>query len=259
MSKVLILSAWLSFLGLVMSNATTAESFSENMQSETEHPQKMTTEQLRDLFLLSLPHDSVTPTKESYEDVRAADLNSDGEWELILSLNRGDVNVCSQVLQYNQNDGSFSEWHFAGGGLCNYTVRGDYLISSYRDHAIWHQDIYKMASGKPELYITDSCVGCDEVRRKTYRPDGTPVKTLVSDDIDFEKRIPLKAKITTGRARIFSSADQNCSTKKYLIRGDEITLLDYYRSPDDTDWAQFRFDGPKTITEGWLRYSDFDR
>jgi hypothetical protein len=208
---------------------------------------------------LSLPDSFTSQIDDLYDDAYVEDVDGNGQLEVVFNLVGGQVNQCFRILHYNNVNRSLSEWIFKDGSFCNPVNKGKYLVSSYRDGAIWHEDIYSMANGKPELYISDSCVGCDQVRRKTYRPEGTPVKVLVSDHGDFEKRIPLKAKITSARARIFSSADPNTSTKKYLIRGDEITLLDYYRSPDDTDWAEFRFEDPKTTTEGWLRHSDIDR
>jgi hypothetical protein len=210
------------------------------------------------LYTPSLPADFMSQVDGLYSDVHIDDLNGDGEWELVFDLVGSDVNHCSKVLHYNENDHSFSEWLFKGGGLCNPISRGAFLISSYRDGASWTEDVYIMKDGKPDLHITDSCVGCYEVRRKMYVPGKQPVKVLVTDDVEFERRIPLKASVTSLRAKVFSFPDSSWPTKKYLIRGDKITLIDFDKSKDGQYWAEFRFIGANVTTVGWLKYSDLE-
>jgi hypothetical protein len=210
------------------------------------------------LYKLSLPVGFMSQVDGLYSDVYVDDLNGNGKRELVFDLIGSDVNHCSKVLHYNENDRSFSEWLFKGGGLCNPISRGRFLISSYRDGASWTEDVYTLKNGKPEIHITDSCVGCSEVRRKMYTPGKQPVKVLVSDHIEFERRIPLTASITSPRARVFSSPDSNWPTKKYLIRGDEITLVEFDKSEDGEDWAEFKFIGTDVATDGWVKYSDLE-
>lgn len=209
-------------------------------------------------YMLSLPVDFMSQVYGLYSDVYVDDLNGDGKWELVFDLIGNDVNHCFKVLHYNEDDRSFSEWLFKGLGLCNPIRRGRFLISSYREGASWTEDVYAMKNGKPEIHITDRCVGCYEVRRKIYIPGKQPVKVLVSNDIEFERRISLKASVTSLRARIFSFPDSGWPTEKYLIRGDEITLVDFDKSKDGQDSAEFNFIGDNVKTDGWLKYSDLE-
>lgn len=248
----------LLFFSIFMSGAATAKLQSKILKIKSKNPLEVSVLMQGESYALSLPASFMSQVDGQYSDVYVDDLNGDGELELVFALNESDANNCSKVLYYNESELSFSEWHFKGGVLCNHTSRGRFLISSYRDGAIWSEDVYIMKNGKPEIYITDSCVGCSEVRRQLYLPGKKTEKILVSDDIKFEKRIPLKASVISTRARVFSSPDLNWPTQKYLIRGDEITLVDFDKSNDGQDWAEFRFDGPKVTTRGWLKYSDLE-
>lgn len=228
------------------------------LKVESKNPLKVSASMQGGSYMLSLPVDFMSQVDGLYSDVYIDDLSGDGKWELVFNLTGSDVNRCSKILHYNENDRSFSEWLFKGGGLCNPTSRGRFLISSYRDGASWTEDVYTMENGKPEIHITDSCVGCYEVRRKMYSLGEKPVKVLVSNDIEFERRIPLKANVTSLRARVFSFPDSSWPTKKYLIRGDEVTLVDFDKSKDGQDWVEFNFIGTNITTDGWLNYSDLE-
>lgn len=246
---------FISFLGSV---PATEKLPSVILKVESKDPLEVSALMQGKSCMLSLPVDFMSQVYGLYSDVYIDDLNGDGKRELVFDLIGSDVNRCSKVLRYNENDRSFSEWLFKGGGLCNPISRGRFLISSYRDGASWTEDVYTVKNGKPEIHITDSCVGCSEVRRKIYTPGKQPVKVIVSDDIEFERRIPLKASITSPRARVFSLPDSNWPTKKYLIRGDEIALIDFDKSEDGQDWAEFKLIGTNVATDGWVKYSDLE-
>lgn len=207
------------------------------------------------IYDLLLPKDFMHEIEGAYNGVDIIDLSGDGVGEVIFRLAGGGVNSCSRVLQYTNHEHSLSELVFKGG-LCNFKVRNGYVISSFRDEAVWSEDVYAVKNGKTNIVISDRCVGCGEVNRKKYLPDGSIVKMLVSDSIDFEKRTPLTGSVAPPRAWIFSSPDARQQTKKYLIRGDKVTLLGFYNAHGE-DWIEFRFSGRST-TEGWLRCSDIE-
>lgn len=203
---------------------------------------------------LSLPKNFMREIEGVYDGVDIEDLTGDGIGEVIFHLVGKGVNYCSRVLHYTDSDRSLSELVFSKAGLCNFKVQHGYIVSSYKDGAAWVEDVYVVKGGKSDIRISDRCVGCGEVERKKYRSDGSFAKLLVTDNVDFEKRVPLVVNVLSLQARIYSSPDDEQPTKKYLVRGDRVTLLGF-ESARGEDWVEFRFSGNET-TEGWLKCKD---
>ncbi|WP_146013210.1 MULTISPECIES: hypothetical protein [unclassified Pseudomonas] len=203
---------------------------------------------------LLVPGDFLREIEAVYDDVHIEDITGDGVGEVVFHLAGDGVNFCSRVLRYESSDHSLKELVFNQGGLCDFKLRGGYIISSYKDGGTWVEDIYIAEGGQVNIKMSDRCVGCGEVSRVVYPFAGSPIRSLVSDDMNFEKRTELVSTVESIQARIFSSPAATKSTQKYLIRGDRITFLGFY-SNDGEDWVEFRFSGGVT-TEGWLRCSD---
>jgi hypothetical protein len=205
-------------------------------------------------YPLTLPDGFMKEVEGVYDDVYIEDLNGDGVGEVVFRMGGGDLNNCSKVLYYKAAERSLAEMDFGDGPLCNFQIRHDYIVSSFKDGAAWKENVYRVQNGKVKYYISDSCVGCGEIKRKIYNSDGSFIRLLVSDDVDFERRVPLSTEVSSLRAEIFNLPELSKKTNKYLIQGDSITLLDFFKS-DDEDWVEFRFSGVVT-TEGWLRCRD---
>ena len=226
------------------------------LEVESHFPLKLSVFEQGKSYGLSPPGDFMREIEDVYEDVHVEDLTGDGVGEVVFNLGGGRVNACSRVLHYTDSDRSLSELMFSGGGLCDFKIRHGYVISSYKDGAVWAEDVYVVKGGKAYIKISDRCVGCGEIVRKEYLPDGSFVRLLVSDEVDFEKRTPLIAKVASLQAWIFSSLGAAQPTRKYLIRGDEVTILGGGKARGE-EWIEFRFSG-STTTEGWLKCSDLD-
>lgn len=220
------------------------------------HPLALSVFEEKRSYSLSLPIDFMREIYGAYDNVDIRDLNGDGIGEVVFRLAGGGVNSCSKVLHYSDSDRSLKELIFGKGGLCNFKIQHGYVISSYNDGAAWGEDVYTVKGGRADIRISDLCVGCGEVRRKQYRPDGSFIRLLVSDNVDFEKRAPLIGSVISLRAAIFSAPDTGQPTKKYLIHGDKVALVGFESSRNE-DWVEFRFSG-STTTEGWLKCSDVD-
>jgi hypothetical protein len=107
--------------------------------------------------------------EEIYTDLHLQDLNDDGVHEVVATLDEhGGVNQCSKAYVVNQTDYSLDNLVFDKGPLCNHKVDHEYLISSYRDGAIWREDIYKVEGRTTQIVFADGCIGCGEVVRKKY-------------------------------------------------------------------------------------------
>ncbi len=205
---------------------------------------------------LSLPADFMREIEGVYDEVHIEDLNGDGVGEVVFSLTGENVNSCSRVLYYERRDRSLAELLFKQGRVCNIKVRSGYILSCYKEGAVWVEDVYVINGGKADIKISDRCVGCGEVSRTEYRSDGSTLQFLVSDDVVFEKRIVLSAMVVSFQANIFSLPAIAQATKQYLIEGDKVTLLGF-QSVRGEEWVKFRFSGKITI-EGWLKCSDLD-
>lgn len=204
---------------------------------------------------LTLPPKFLKDAEDLYGDVYIRDLNGDGIGEVIFPLEGGNVNNCSKVLHYRVIDNSLSELIFDAGDLCNFKIGQDYVISSYRDGSVWKEYIYRFREGLAKIEVIDNCVGCGEIKREVYNPDGSVARLLVSDNVDFRLRVPLMTSVTSSKAIVFSSPENPKKTKKYLVGGDEIMLLDFFKDDDGEDWVKFRYVGV-VVTEGWVKCTD---
>ncbi|OPA88260.1 hypothetical protein BFW88_16920 [Pseudomonas fluorescens] len=205
---------------------------------------------------LSLPTAFMREIEGVYDEVHIEDLTGDGVGEVVFRLTGEGVNTCSRVLYYESSDRSLSELVFKKGGLCNIKIRNGYVVSSYKKGAAWIEDVYVVGAAKVKIQISDSCVGCGEVTRTEYRSDHSSLTFLVSDDLDFEKRVALSANVISSQAKIYSFPRLDQATEKKLVKGDKITLLGFDTVHGD-DWVEFRYSG-ETIVEGWLKCSDLD-
>ena len=204
---------------------------------------------------------AVSPSKkfmrdifEMYEDVYVEDLTGDGVAEVFFRLGSRGVNTCYKVLTYMGRDRSLGELLFSGGELCNYRVENGRVISAYKNGAVWVEDVYFFRDGKFFIELSDSCVGCGEVTRRAYRHDSSFFSFLVSDDMNFEGRVPFVAEVKSQRAWIFSSPEAAGPTDRYLKVGDKVTFLNV-ESVRGQEWVEFRF-SEDSSPEGWLKCSD---
>jgi hypothetical protein len=198
-------------------------------------------------------HDEID---EIYTDFHLQDLNGDGVHEVVATLDdRGGVNQCSKAYIVNLTDYSLDNLVFGNGPLCNHKVDQEYLISSYRDGAIWKQDIYKVEGRATQIVFADSCIGCGEVVRKKYDLDGGYFQYLAHDSRDFKERHPIFAMVSSMRAEVFSSP--GVLSGKYLTRGDKVVVVQVDDLSLDIPWIKFRFEG-EVITDGWIKCGDIE-
>ncbi|WP_341520209.1 hypothetical protein AABC73_17185 [Pseudomonas sp. G.S.17] len=209
------------------------------------------------LHPVSLPTGFNDDPQGVYDDIYVEDLSDDGVGEIVVRLATNGVNVCSKILHYNKTNRSLNELRFGDRNLCNFKVRRGFIISSYKNGAAWSEDIYTLQGEKVNAIVSDSCIGCGEVRRKKYGSDGTIVEFLVSDDIDFEKRTPLTARVSSLLAEIYSAPDAMQSSEKNLVRGDEVFLLGFEKLSGGENIVEFRLSG-NIVIEGWLKCSDLN-
>lgn len=209
-------------------------------------------------YSIALPSGFFEDIDGAYDDVYISNLDEDGTGEVVFHLAGSDVNSCSRVLHYSKDKRALVELDFGGQGLCNFKIRQGYIVSSYREGAVWNEDVFRIEEGQVVLVLSDNCVGCGEIKRKKYGLDGSFVRFLVSDNTDFEKRTPMIAKVASITVEIFFSPDKTRSTAKYLVQGDEIIFIGFDQSEDGEEWIEFRFSESSSSIEGWLRCRDLE-
>jgi hypothetical protein len=165
---------------------------------------------------LQLPDEFAREIEGTYDNVRVEDITGDGVGEFIFSTEASASNSCSKVLRYNAIERSLTEIVFPIGPLCNFDARHGYIVSAYREGGAWREDIYHVSGARIKAALSDVCVGCGEVRRKKYAEDGSNIRLLVSDNVDFKERIELTAKVISSRAYIYRSPEEAQPTKKIL-------------------------------------------
>jgi hypothetical protein len=186
----------------------------------------------------------------AYEDVHVEDLNGDGQSEVIFQLPHGSVNSCVKVLNYDKRADKLVELVFKKGGLCNYTITSGQVISSYRDQATWIDDMYQITEGVTTLILSDEIYDLGLKERTLFENDRV-IKFLVTDGDNVANRTPITATVNKPKAHIYLSPENATPTKKYLIAGDEVSILGF----DTNSWVKVRFQGT-SITEGWLKSED---
>lgn len=201
---------------------------------------------------LPLPAEFMDEIAGVYDHVDGQDFDSDGVAEVVFHMASKSVNACVRVLRYDFHNKKLVELGFQKG-LCNFKIEHGFVVSSYREGAVWVEDVYKLDGGKALLKISDSCVGCGEVRRKVFNINGSVTQELVTDSVDFNERVPKTATVAALQARIYSSPGAKYITKKYLVRDDVVTILS--SDEQDLNWVRVRYSGALT-TEGWVQAPD---
>lgn len=204
------------------------------------------------------PQDMLNSIKNGYSKVTVEDLTLDGSPEIVLTHEaEGSVNACSKVYQYNSAENSFTYLDSLPKQLCNYAIKNNYLVSSYKNNAKWHEDIYKIENNKLLLKISDNCIGCDYISRTIYLPKDKTDHTLVTNNLDYTLRTQLSTSVISMKAMLYQEPNENSITKMYLIRDDKVALTDFTVTKSDDFWYQIRYTTKKGgIIKAWLKCDD---
>ena len=121
----------------------------------------------------------------------------------------------------------------------------------------WHYyKRYRFLDGKPYEYL-DSILVVPCVEKITLKkPNGKINKALVGFyDQEKDSLEPDIRTIAKDRVYLYDKPEEGAKTKMYIIKGDEITLLDL--SGDYYEWILIRYKGKKHI-EKWIKTDDLD-
>ncbi|MFG0382815.1 XAC2610-related protein [Pseudomonas sp. zbq_18] len=208
---------------------------------------------------IKTPAEMLDAMDDGYSQISLEDLTLDGVNEIILTHSaEGNVNICSKVFQYNNESKKLQNLTTLKKQICNYSINENNLISTYKDGAKWHEDIYKTDNNSIHLAFSDSCIGCEYIKRIVYSDDAKTENILVTDNPNYLLRTPISTTITTKKAVLYSEPTIKYATKMYLISGDEVLLTD-----DSSDESHFWFKIRYTTKKGkhinaWLKCEDIE-
>lgn len=206
---------------------------------------------------LTPPSDMLAAIRDGYNQISVDDLTLDRTPEIILTHSaEGSVNTCTRIYRYDAALGALRPLDDSKRQLCNYTVTHNHVISRYRSAATWHEDIYERKNNDLELVYSDSCVGCDAIKRTRYLDGARTDTVLVTNNLDHWLRTPISTTVLSKKATLYREPHIDQPTKAYLISGDEVVLTDV-TSDDDNFWYRIRYTTVKgKPIEGWLRCDD---
>ena len=206
---------------------------------------------------IKTPAEMLDAMDDGYSQVSLEDLTLDGVNEIILTHSaEGNVNICSKVFQYNSESKKLQALTSLKNQICNYSINESNLTSTYKNGAKWHEDIYKIDKNSIHLALSDSCIGCEYIKRTVYSDDAKTENILVTDNPNYLLRTPISTTIATKKAVLYSEPTIKYATKMYLISGDEVLLTD-----DSSDESHFWFKIRYTTKNGkyinaWLKCED---
>lgn len=121
--------------------------------------------------------------EQGYSEIRILDILNK---KYLILTSAGDVNKCSVLFEVKADVVDEVPIKFGDGKICNLSVVGKYVTSSWRDKGMWNEDVYEIAhDGKWHFLFKDECVGCQQVKRSLFK-NGQIYKTqLLSDSVNF--------------------------------------------------------------------------
>ena len=183
--------------------------------------------------------------------VQIDDFNFDGWRDIAVleSYGYGGVNVFSAIYAYDTNESSFRHL------LTESNIRADddvhELHADQRSGPRYYTSKYRFQAGHPYLYRQAVQIGPELEKNTLYDAQGSILKTAIVDQSqELSELIPARRRVLAERAYLYHSPDEQSKTRGYVIRGDEVELLD---SAGDWDqWFLIRYRGKSTI-ERWIK------
>lgn len=210
---------------------------------------------------VELPEVLLDYFNDGYSDVFAEDLTLDGQPEIVLRHSEeGAVNICSKIYFYDRSKGSLRVIGGASRDMCNYYMLKGRFVSSYRSGAKWYEDIYRVVGDGFVLEMSDGCVGCGQVNRVVYGVGGVDGRFIVSDNLDYSLREPVFTRVVSDRAVLHEGPSLGKRTNMYLVKNDEVLLLDFILSDYDSEyWYQIKYVTAKgRQIKAWLACEDVE-
>lgn len=187
------------------------------------------------------------------------DFNMDGfqDFAVDISYGYGGVNVFSDIYFFDAKTGRFFKGLEEVSNIELSPETGE-IHTSQKSGPRFYRTNYRFEGGKPYKY-QDVTVIFDDLEVITlFDPSGKTIQKAVVDienKMENGRLIPALRAITVERAQLFKKPDEQSRTKAYLIKGDQVEVLDVSGAWDN--WYKIRFKGKKTI-ERWIKPRDIE-
>ena len=210
---------------------------------------------------VELPEGFLRFFNDGYSNLSLEDMTFDGYPEVILTgPEEGVVNVCSKIYRYDREKRVLQEVAGLKKQICNYRLKNNRLISSYRSEAKWYEDVYRVSDAGFTLELSDSCIGCDQISRVVYLSESKTDKFMVTHDADYALRKAILSKVSSGRAALYKEPSEIKKTKMYLIKDDGVALLDFRVTEGSTKyWYEIKYITNKgREIRAWMKCEDLE-
>lgn len=198
--------------------------------------------------LLDLPD----PEERQYSEHIAlqGDFNVDGLQDIAFFVSSGYAGV-NQFYDLFVSDGRGRLTPLMEISNPSLNVEKQQLSTAQRSGPRWYETVYQFKEGRIIQHIDYSMIDASLFHREIYQGDKRLSSAVVSNQ-DAESNELLVRKITIDKATLYNQADESTATRMYVIKGDDVTLLDY-KEPNMYDgWFFIRFNGRRVI-EKWIR------
>lgn len=214
---------------------------------------------------------------DGHADLDHEDVDFDGAQDLVVRASVGQVNEAVAVYRYDAASGRFEALDVPSSprancdGLWSLSVdaASRSLVSTCRGGPMWYTDIYRYAAGALYLYRAEELLqegeasmdGLLQVERapdagplavwRSYDAAGDVLESAIGDGLVAPAHgAPLRgmdARVVPARLPLHR-APGDTSTKRYLLRGDVVELLDARDG-----WTQLRYRNPsRGAVLGWV-------
>lgn len=199
--------------------------------------------------LLDLPSSDTMQLSDNVALV--GDFNFDGltDIALFVSSGYGGVNQFYDLFVMDKKEGQLSSLM----SIANPSLKPakQQLSTAQRSGPRWYETVYQFAEGQVVQYADYSMITETLFYREIYKNEKR-VSASVVTNTDADSNDPVFRKITLDKAILYDKPDDNTATRMYVIKGDDVELLDYQQDQLYEDWLFIRFKGRRVI-EKWIK------
>jgi hypothetical protein len=173
------------------------------------------------------------PSKEEHEFTEALalqdDFNFDGYQDIAFfeASGYGGVNQFYRLMLWDHKASEFKPFKTTIG-LPSLDKEKQTLVSAQRSGPRWYSTRFHFKDGKLVQRDEEAMIDGELTNVEIYDGNDKLIKTLITDKDNYNLDTPTATrKIRLEKAWLYGDADFNTKTKMYVIKGDEVELLDF--------------------------------
>lgn len=167
---------------------------------------------------------------------------------LAIKYAENDVNESFSLFVFNEEVGKYKA--SAIHTITNPEFGADKIKSNYNDGPVTHNDKLCFSGKIKDYYV---CEKREQFTEKLEKKQECNALSCLSSQIVKENTSePIGAVVVPSKAYLFNKGDDSkfVQRKAYLVKGDEVTLSDFYQGDDGLHYKVVY--AGKTKTEGWV-------